>query len=174
MQVIADTPENRGAVDAVLQAATDYHVLVEGAPPTEAHVDEFFHALPAGYTADDFFPLGFYIDGEAVGVGGVLRRWNAPNKAIIGLLVFAPQWRGAGRGRAAVAHIEALARSWPGIDRLRVAVVRTNAVALHFWRKVGFVDTGEIKPKYGPYVDDIVILEKPIERARNPLTSEKK
>ena len=147
MQVIADSPDNRAAVDAVLQAATDYHVLVEGAPPTEAHVDEFFHALPAGYTADDFFPLGFYVDGEVVGVGGVLRRWNAPNKAIIGLLVFAPQWRGAGRGLAAVLHIEALARSWPGIDRLRVAVVCTNAVALHFWRKVGFVDTGEIKPQ---------------------------
>ena len=63
---------------------------------------------------------------------------------------------------AAVGTIEALARTWPGIDQLRVAVVVTNRDAVIFWRKLGFVATGEIKPKYGPYVDDIVILEKQI------------
>ena len=108
------------------------------------------------------FPLGFRVDDKLIGVGGVLRRWNAPNKAIIGLLVFDPQWRGCGHGRAAVEHIEALAATWRDINQLRIAVVRTNIAALTFWRKVGFVETGEIKPKYGPYVDDIVILEKPL------------
>ena len=153
-------------VNAMLQAATDYHLLVEGTPPTDAHVHEFFTALPPGYTADDLFPLGFFAGVEPIGVGGVLRRWNAPNKAIIGLLVLAPQWRGGGRGRAAVRQIELLACTWPGIDRLRVAVVGTNRAALGFWRRIGFVDTGEIKPKYGPYVDNIVILEKPIQPER--------
>ena len=162
MQVLADTLESRCMVNAMLQAATDYHLLVEGAPPTDAHVDEFFTALPPGYSADDRFPLGFFAGIEPIGVGGVLRRWNAPNKAMIGLLVLAPQWRGGGRGRAAVRQIEMLARTWPGIDRLRVAVVGSNRDALGFWRKIGFVDTGEIKPKYDPYVDDIVILEKPL------------
>ncbi|MEQ1519465.1 MAG: GNAT family N-acetyltransferase [Usitatibacteraceae bacterium] len=162
MQILSETPEHRRIVDAILQAATDYHLLVEGAPPNETHVDEFFHALPPGYTTEDLFPLGFFAGAEPVGVGGVLRHWNAPNKAIIGLLVFAPQWRGCGYGHSAVRQIESLARSWPGIDRLRVAVVGTNADALRFWRKVGFVDTGEIKPKYGTYVDDILILEKPL------------
>ena len=162
MQILTDTPGNRQVVDAVLQAATDYHLLVEGVPPTKEHVDEFFESLPPGYTAEDHFPLGFFVGDTPIGVGGILRRWNAPNKAIIGLLVLAPEWRGGGRGRAAVGTIEALARTWPGIDRLRVAVVLTNRDAVIFWRKLGFVDTGEIKPKYGPYVDDIVILEKQI------------
>ena len=93
MQIVADTPNHRDVVNAVLQAATDYHLLVEDAPQS---------------------------------------------------------------------GIEALARTWPGIDRLRVAVVQSNPDALIFWREVGFIDTGEIKPKYGPYVDDIVILEKTI------------
>lgn len=162
MQILSDTAENRRGVDAVLQAATDYHLLVEGAPPTEAHVDDFFTSHPPGFTAADLFPLGFLAGDQLIGVGGVLRRWNAANKAIIGLLVFDPAWRGGGRGRAAVGLIEALARSWDGIDTLRVAVVVSNAGALDFWRKVGFVETGEVKSKYGPFVADIVILEKPI------------
>ena len=149
-------------VNAVLQSATDYHVLVEGAPPTDAHVEEFFTSVPPGYNTQDLFSLGFFEGGKCIGLGGVLRKWNAPNKAIVGLLVFDPQWRGGGRGRAAFDHIKALARAWPDIDTLRVAVVRNNVVALGFWRKVGFVETGEIKPKFAPYVEDIVILEMPL------------
>ena len=162
MLILSDTPDRRRLVNDVLQAATDYHLLVEGAPPSEAHVEEFFTSVPDGYSTADLFPLGFFVDDEMIGAGGVLRRWNAPNKAIIGLLVFDPQWRGRGYGRVAVEHIEALAQTWPAIDQLRIAVVRTNSDVLGFWRKVGFVETGEIKPKYGPYIDDIVILEKPL------------
>ena len=162
MLILSDTPDHRRSVSTVLQAATDYHLLVEGAPPTEESVEEFFTSVPDGCTTADLFPLGFRVDDKFIGVGGVLRRWNTPNKAIIGLLVFDPQWRGCGYGRAAVEHIEALATTWKDINQLRVAVVRTNKEGLAFWRKIGFVETGEIKPQYGPFLDDIVILEKPI------------
>ena len=162
MLILSDTADHRRSVNAVLQAATDYHLLVEGAPPTSAHVDAFFTSIPDGYTAEELFPLGFCVNEKLIGLGGVLRHWNTPSKAHIGLMVFDPQWRGFGYGRAAVKHIEALAHTWPGIDKLRIAVVRTNSDALVFWRKVGFAETGEIKPKYGPFIDDIVILEKPI------------
>ena len=162
MQILTDTPNHRVMVNAVLQAATDYHLLVEGAPPTAEHVDEFFRSLPPGYSADDHFPLGFFAGDTPIGVGGILRKWNAPHKAMVGLLVLAPEWRRGGHGRKAFGLIETLARTWPGIRQLRVGVVGTNRDALIFWRKVGFIDTGEIKPKYGPFVDDIVILEKPL------------
>ncbi len=162
MRILVDTADNRRSVNAVLTAAADYHLLVEGVPPSAAHVEEFFTSVPAGHSLKDHFPLGFFEGGKAIGVGGVLRRWNAPNKAMIGLLVFAPEWRSGGRGRAALAHIEVLAQTWPGIDKLRVGVIGNNTDALMFWRRVGFIDTGEIKPKYGPYIEDIVILEKSI------------
>ena len=162
MQILTDTPSHRVMVNAVLQAATDYHLLVEGAPPTADHVEEFFLSLPPGHSADDHFPLAFFAGDTPIGVGGILRKWNAPNKAMVGLLVLAPEWRRGGHGRKAFGLIEALARSWPGISQLRVGVVATNQDALIFWRKVGFIDTGEIKQAYGPYVDDIVILEKPL------------
>jgi GNAT superfamily N-acetyltransferase len=160
LQVLADTASNRAQVNAVLQAATDYHLLVEGRAPTAAHVEEFFTDVPPGFDLKAMSPLGFFSGDEMVGVGGVLRGWNTPTKCMVGLLVFAPAWRRGGHGRAAVALIEALVKSWGGYDTLRVAVVANNDDALVFWRKVGFVDTGEIKPGYGPYVANIVILEK--------------
>ncbi|MEO8384020.1 MAG: GNAT family N-acetyltransferase [Betaproteobacteria bacterium] len=162
MRILSDTLDNRHSVNTLLHAATDYHLLVEGAAPTHAHVDEFFTSVPDGHTLNDLFPLGFFMGDTMIGGGGILHGWNAPNKAMIGLLLFAPEWRRDGCGRAAVAHIETLSRSWPGIDRLRVGVVGNNTDALTFWRKVGFIDTGEIKPKYAPYIEDIVILEKPL------------
>ena len=142
MQVLADTPQHRAIVNTILQAASDYDVLVEGVPPTAAHVEDFFTSLPPDYSADDLFPLGFFVGEVAIGVGGLRRRWNAPNKTMLGLLV--------------------LARTWPGIDRLRIGVIVTNLDALGFWRKIGYIDTGEIKPKCGSFIDDIAILEKTI------------
>ena len=41
MQSLFDTPDNRHMVNAVLQAATDYNLLVEGLPPTAAYIHEF-------------------------------------------------------------------------------------------------------------------------------------
>ena len=168
LQVLADTAANRAQVNAVLQAATDYHLLVEGRAPTEAHVEEFFTDVPPGYDLRAMAPLGFYIAEEMVGVGGVLRGWNTPSKCMIGLLILAPPWRRGGHGRQAFALIESLVRGWGRYDTLRVGVVANNHDGLVFWRKTGFVDTGEIKPGYGPFVANIVILEKPLAPGTQP------
>lgn len=168
LQILTDTAANRAQVNAVLQAATDYHLLVEGRAPTEAHVEEFFTDVPPGYDLKAMAPLGFFVGDEMVGAGGVLRGWNTPSKCMIGLLVLAPSWRRGGYGRQALARVESLVRSWGGYDTLRVGVVATNDDALVFWRKVGFVDTGEIKPGYGSFVANIVILEKPIAPGPQP------
>ena len=163
MRHLPDTPQQRRAVESVIMAATDYHLLVEGAPPSADHTAEFFTSLPPGYSLHDLFRLGFYAKEELVGIAGVLRGWNAANKAIIGLLVFTPLHRGKGYGRAALTQIEALARTWPGIDRLRIAVVASNLDAFRFWHKMGFAETGEIKPRFANYVADVVLLEKSVD-----------
>ena len=80
---LSDTADHRRSVKALLQAATDYHLLAGGAPPTSAHVDALFTSVPDGYSTDELFPVGFYVHKKLVGAGGVLRGWNAPNKAHI-------------------------------------------------------------------------------------------
>lgn len=52
-------------------------------------------------------------------------------------------------------------RNWQGVIRIRLGVVRTNDDVLSFWRKQGFVETGEIKPyRYGKLESKTLILEK--------------
>lgn len=162
MRLLKDCKAAREDVASIMRSATDYFMTVQGTPAPPTEVEEFFTALPAGYMLKDLFPLGFYAGGRVVGVGGVLKGWNAPNKSIIGLLLFDPQDRGKGYGAEAVRQIEDMVRSWPGMDRLRVGVVACNKNATLFWRRVGFVETGEVKPRFEPFIDDVVILEKPL------------
>ena len=43
-------------------------------------------------------------------------------------------------------ELENIVRAWQDIQTLRIAVVKTNSVALPFWHKQGFEENGEIKP----------------------------
>ena len=73
---------------------------------------------------------GFFEGIELIGVGSLLRQWNADD--------------------------------WLVGIRCPNGVIGINQDSLDFWRKVGFIDAGESKPKYGTFIDDILILEKPI------------
>ncbi len=157
-----DTPTNRLAVEQVIMGSPDYHLTVDGALPDASRVDDFFTSMPPGYTLADLSCIGFFLGDEIAGIANVLRRWNAPNKAIIGLLLFHPNFRRRGLGAVAVKQIEQLARTWPDITRLRIGVVETNAEALPFWQAQGFVRNGEIKPGGDRFTADIIILEKPL------------
>jgi RimJ/RimL family protein N-acetyltransferase len=162
LRVLEASEKTRAEVASIMRAAEDYYINVQGTPAPPEEAEEFFSALPPGYEAKDLFPLGFYADGKIAGIGGMLRHWNAPNKAMIGLLIVDPALRRKGAGREAVGLMENLARTWPGIDRLRVGVVACNARAVSFWQAVGYEKTGEIKPRFEPFLDDVVILEKDI------------
>lgn len=160
LRVLNASDATRASVASIMRASEDYYLTVQGAPAAPEEAEEFFTSVPPGYELKDLFPLGFYADGKMIGIGGVLRGWNAPNKSMVGLLVIEPAARRRGIGREAVALIEAMARGWPGMDRLRVGVVACNERAVRFWQAVGFVKTGEVKSRFEPFLDDVVILEK--------------
>jgi RimJ/RimL family protein N-acetyltransferase len=160
MRVLEASEAARADVESIMRAAEDYYLTVQGTPAPPEELEEFFTAVPPGYQLKDLYPLGFYAEGKVVGIGGILRGWNAPDKSMVGLLVIDPAARRHGHGREAVALIEALARGWPGMSRLRVGVVACNERAVQFWQAVGFVKTGEVKPRFAPFLDDVVILEK--------------
>ena len=142
----------------------DYTELVEGRAPNAADTVEFFTAVPAGFSAADAFLFSINIDAVMVGIAGVLRGWNAPDKAHLGLLLLAPEARGRGVGTVAVAQLESFVGGWQQVTTMRLAVVVTNQNGLVFWRKMGYVETGEVKPKTPPYVADIVVMEKCLAR----------
>jgi GNAT superfamily N-acetyltransferase len=160
MRQLADLPRHRPDVAEIIMSSADYSLLVKGCPPGDDDVDDFFQGLPPGCVADDRTLLGFYLDGQIIGIAKAVRRWNRPDKAILGLMLFAPAYRRRGFGSLAYARIEALARAWPGIDRLRLAVIDGNSAALEFWQGKGFVASGEPAPRLNPYLGKPVVLEK--------------
>ena len=155
-----DTPANRVAVNAVFVACADYSQLVEGRAPHDGDAVEFFTAVPPSFLIDDLLLFGIERDAQMIGIAGLLRGWNAPHKTHIGLLLITPEERGQHAGAAAVVQLEDVVRALPNMTTLRLAVVASNVNAFPFWRKMGFVETGEVKPKSAPYVADIVVMEK--------------
>jgi len=152
------------ALQAVLEAAPRYFRAVTGSPPASAEAQSTFTALPPGRSYDDKRVYGLYAGAAMIGAADVVRGWNAPHKAIIGLLLLAEDWQRRGIGRAFEALVEQAIGGWPEIETIRVAVATSNPGALAFWRNVGFRETGEVRPPVPPFIADIIVLEKPLAR----------
>ncbi|MDQ3423196.1 MAG: GNAT family N-acetyltransferase [Actinomycetota bacterium] len=92
--------------------------------------------------------LGAWSGAHLVGVVDLLRGHPDESRAFLGLLQVRWELQRDGIGRRLSELTESWVRdSWPEIERLRVAVVDTNAVvAAPFWAAMAFVPTGEDKP----------------------------
>jgi hypothetical protein len=52
---------------------------------------------------------------------------------------------------------------WPWARRLRLSVVRTNDQVLGFWRRLGFAETGELRPwRYDKLESEAILMDKPV------------
>jgi GNAT superfamily N-acetyltransferase len=140
-------------------------MAVTGGPPGSAEAQNTFTALPPGRSYDDKRIYGLYSGDAMIGAADVVRGWNAPHKAIIGLLLLAERWQHRGIGHAFLALVEQAIAAWPEIDTVRIAVVASNRDALAFWRRAGFRETCEVRPAVPPFIAEIIVLEKPLARA---------
>ena len=153
------------ALQRVLQAAPAYFEAVTGGPPGKAEAQSEFTSLPPGRGYDDKFVWGLYRGDDMIGCADVLRGYPDRPRAVIGLLLLTEQWQRQGLGRAFAQLVEQTIAGWPEIERFRVGVISTNPGALRFWRKLGYVETGEVKPGAPDFRGDIIVLEKPVVRA---------
>ena len=151
-------------LQSVLEAAPDYFARVTGSPPGRAEAQSTFTALPPHKTYEDKFVWGLYADEAMIGCADVIRGYPTPEKAIIGLLLIGEPWQRRGLGRAFAALIEQTIGAWPEVVTLRIGVVASNPGAVAFWRKLGYRETGEIKPAGDGIVREVAVLEKPVAR----------
>jgi GNAT superfamily N-acetyltransferase len=151
------------AVQGVLEAAPAYFRLVGGAPAGKAEAQSVFTGLPAGKRYDDKFVFGLYADTAMIGCADVIRGYPTPDKAVIGLLLLAEPWQRRGLGRAFATLVEQVIAGWSAITRLRIGVALANTDALAFWRRLGYRETGEVKPA-DPTGVIVAVLEKPVPR----------
>ena len=150
------------ALQRVLEGAPRYAERITGAPPGAPDAQSTYTILPEGKGYEDKFVYGIYERDEMIGCADVIRAWPRPETAHIGLLLFAERHQRRGQGRAAYHAIEREIAT-RGAKRVRIGVVGTNEDVLPFWRKLGFVPTGEVKPyRYGAVESHVTILEKPL------------
>jgi GNAT superfamily N-acetyltransferase len=145
----------------VIEEAPTYAQLVTGVPPGPADAQSTYTILPEGKSYDDKFVFGIYHGGKMVGCADLVRGHPTPRTAYLGLLLISEKHQRRGIGRVAFRLLEDFVRSWGTCDRIRLAVVRTNAQVVPFWEALGFDATGEIKPyRYGSVASESVLFEK--------------
>ena len=151
------------ALQCVLEAAPGYFRIVTGAPPGPAEAQSLCTALPQGKGYDDKFVWVLYSGAAMIGCADVIRGYPTADKAVIGLLLLAEPWQRRGLGRAFATLVEQAISGWDAIRCLRIGVALDNPLALRFWRRIGYVETGEVKPAESTGVM-VAVLEKPLMR----------
>jgi RimJ/RimL family protein N-acetyltransferase len=152
------------ALQHVLESSPAYFHTVTGLPPGPAEAQSTFTALPPGKDYDDKRVWGLYAGDDMIGCADVIRGYPVRDKAVIGLLLLAEHWQRRGFGRAFALLVERMIAAWPEITTLRIGVIEQNVGAVAFWRKLGYVENGEVKSPDQSYVGHVVVLEKPLAR----------
>ena len=163
LRLLTGAPDEMAALQRVLAAAPAYFETITGLPPGNAEAQSTFTALPPGKSYDDKFLWGLYADERMIGCADVIRGYPVREKAIIGLLLLAEPWQRRGLGRAFALLVEQVIGGWREIETLRLGVVERNAGALSFWRKLGYVETGELTEDHA-FAGNIIVMEKALSR----------
>jgi diamine N-acetyltransferase len=124
-------PDQQRFVASNLQSLADAYVWREAAEPYAIYADDEM----VGFGL--LFPFAGGVADDAVPEPGTERGY------IIVRLMVDERFQGRGYGRAALDAIVNLVRA-RGLRELRLSVAPENAQALEFYRRNGFVETGEI------------------------------
>jgi RimJ/RimL family protein N-acetyltransferase len=164
LRLLTGQPAETAALQYVLEAAPAYYLTVTGLPPGAAEAQSTYTALLAEKTYADKFVWGLYAGESMIGSADVIRGYPVPQKAVVGLLLLAQAWQRRGLGRAFAALIEQAIGGWPEIECLRLGVADSNTGAHAFWHKLGYRETGEVKPAPPGFIAAIRVMEKPLRR----------
>ncbi|EYD77584.1 hypothetical protein Rumeso_00750 [Rubellimicrobium mesophilum DSM 19309] len=134
------TLDPAGDAEAVLdlyRRAADFLDLESGRTPDDAVVEEYFTDAPPGGDSTASLKLGLLEDGRLMGIVDLAFGYPSARDAYLGLMMFAREARGRGRGRAFLRHVEQAARN-RGATRLLLAVLEANPRGRAFWESEGF------------------------------------
>ncbi|MBN8231406.1 GNAT family N-acetyltransferase [Corallococcus macrosporus] len=122
----------------LLERCEDYYQLAEGRPALPEQARNLHTERPPGLAPGQGHVFALRdAQGALVGVLDALRDYPARGEWYIGLLLFAPEARGQGRGEAVVRTYEAHLRENGG-RLLRIAVLEHNPAGRRFWERMGF------------------------------------
>jgi GNAT superfamily N-acetyltransferase len=128
LRLLHGEPAEMADLQRVLEGAPQYAELVTGAPPGPADAQSTYSGLPEGKSYEDKFVFGIYCGADMVGCVDLIRGYPDRPTAWLGLLLVAKAFERRGFGSAAYRELEAVVRSWGSCKRIRLSVVRANAV----------------------------------------------
>lgn len=132
-------------VAGLFLAAADYVRLSEGVEPGPAQAAGFFKGVPPGGDIAQSVKVGLFDGAALLGIADMAFGYPEPGDGYIGLMLFAPEARGKGLGRALLTLLEEEARA-RGAPRLFVGVIEANARGRAFWLREGFVPVKRLGP----------------------------
>ncbi len=145
------TFEDGASVQRLLEACADFYDVVLGRPPGSGEANALYVAGPEeGADPNNKILLGISHESwpELIGVLDAFRDYPQADVWYIGLLLFIPQARGSGVGKAIVESLAAVATA-QGARELQLNVVEQNAGAYRFWKRVGFEETRRWRQHFG-------------------------
>jgi uncharacterized protein len=164
LREVAGDPEELAALQRIMESDEDFAVRVTGHPPGPADAQSTLMFVPEGKSPDDKAVFGVWAGDELVGILDLLLRYPDDETLYLGLLLIDRDRQGQGIGAAACQALERdLLPRWPWVRRLRLGVVRTNDQVLGFWRRLGFTETGEVRPwRYDKLESEAILMDKPV------------
>jgi len=140
-----DPAKHATVVAGLLLRANDYVRLTEGVDAGPAQVAGFFKGVPPGCDLAQSVKVGLFDGTTLLGIADMAYGYPEAGDGYIGLMLFAPEARGRGLGKALLALLEEEARA-RGTERMFVGVVQANAPARAFWLREGFAPTRTVGP----------------------------
>ena len=112
-------------------------------PPfvTEENILDDMCALPPGKTGADKFYIGYFDGEKLIAVMDFIRNYPEESTALIGFFMTDKSVQNIGTGSRIIAELCRFLSN-AGFLRVRLAWVKGNPQAEHFWRKNGFEVTG--------------------------------
>lgn len=131
-------PPDLATLQYLFELAADYFEIATGAPAAPDEAARAFVGGPATKTVDDKRVIGIFTeDGVLVGVLDAIVDFPHPGTWTMGMLLLAPDHRGAGLGSTVLDAYEAWARR-SGARAFRTAVVTHHERGLRFLERAGY------------------------------------
>lgn len=110
--------------------------------PTPDNLKSVLTELPSGKTIEDKLFAGFYEEGSLTAILDLITGYPDADTALIGWFMMDKMRQGRGIGSGIVEDISACLKK-EGFSYVRLGYIKGNAESEGFWKKNGFVPTGE-------------------------------
>lgn len=150
-------PNDLHEVNALFGRLVNYSLAVDGVVQRPQAGADFATSLPPGKTSAHKHVFIVRNGSESVGLLDIIESYPADRVAFIGLLAIAEDRHGVGLGKAAYLLAERFALEELHARTLRLAVISSNPV-VGFWEKMGFSETGDVRPYEGEAQSATVVL----------------